>query len=72
MFGACLVWIATLRVLLSFRERPLAERPRTGPRTQEPLPAQGTTESAAPGAAQPATASGTAVPQAPEAHQAAR
>jgi cytochrome c oxidase assembly protein subunit 15 len=25
MFGACLVWIATLRVLLSFRERPLAE-----------------------------------------------
>ncbi|SEN66503.1 cytochrome c oxidase assembly protein subunit 15 [Actinacidiphila rubida] len=25
MFGACLVWIATLRVLLSFRERPSAE-----------------------------------------------
>ncbi|MFC4030457.1 heme A synthase [Streptomyces polygonati] len=25
MFGACLVWVATLRVLLSFRERPLAE-----------------------------------------------
>jgi cytochrome c oxidase assembly protein subunit 15 len=25
MFGACLVWIATLRVLLSFRERPAAE-----------------------------------------------
>jgi cytochrome c oxidase assembly protein subunit 15 len=25
MFGACLVWIAVLRVLLSFRERPLAE-----------------------------------------------
>jgi cytochrome c oxidase assembly protein subunit 15 len=25
MFGACLVWIATLRVLLSFRERPLAD-----------------------------------------------
>jgi cytochrome c oxidase assembly protein subunit 15 len=71
MFGACLVWIATLRVLLSFRERPLAERPRTGPRTQEPLPAQGTSESAAPGAAQAATASGAAVPQAHEAHQAA-
>jgi len=29
MFGACLVWIATLRVLLSFRERPLAERGTT-------------------------------------------
>ncbi|MCL2553556.1 MAG: COX15/CtaA family protein [Actinomycetia bacterium] len=25
MFGACLVWIATLRVLLSFRERPFSE-----------------------------------------------
>ncbi|WUV79477.1 COX15/CtaA family protein [Streptomyces sp. NBC_01476] len=25
MFGACLVWIAVLRVLLSFRERPFAE-----------------------------------------------
>jgi heme a synthase len=25
MFGACLVWIATLRVLLSFRERPRTE-----------------------------------------------
>ncbi len=25
MFGACLVWIATLRVLLAFRERPLSE-----------------------------------------------
>ncbi|SEF66896.1 cytochrome c oxidase assembly protein subunit 15 [Actinacidiphila yanglinensis] len=31
MFGACLVWIGTLRVLLSFRERPPAEPGATVP-----------------------------------------
>ncbi|WP_435129702.1 COX15/CtaA family protein [Actinacidiphila sp. bgisy144] len=31
MFGACLVWIAVLRVLLSFRERPFAEPGETVP-----------------------------------------
>lgn len=42
MLGACLVWIATLRVLLSFRERPLAEPvalPGTGPASAAAGPA---------------------------------
>ena len=38
MFGACLVWIATLRVLLSFRERPFAEPGETVPSAAVPAP----------------------------------
>ncbi|MEE4541472.1 COX15/CtaA family protein [Streptomyces sp. V4-01] len=49
MFGACLVWIAVLRVLLSFRERPLAE-PGTADAAAVPLPAAGAASAAAEGA----------------------
>jgi cytochrome c oxidase assembly protein subunit 15 len=38
MFGACLVWVATLRVLLSFRERPLSEPDGSPPAVAVPGP----------------------------------
>jgi cytochrome c oxidase assembly protein subunit 15 len=37
MFGACLVWIAVLRVLLSFRERPLSDPGVPAPAAPERL-----------------------------------
>ena len=50
MFGACLVWIAALRVLLSFRERPLAE-PGQADRTAAAAGSGGSAQGA--GAGQP-------------------
>jgi cytochrome c oxidase assembly protein subunit 15 len=49
MFGACLVWIAVLRVLLSFRERPLAE-PGTAAVPAAARPQAGSASAAAEGA----------------------
>ncbi|WNI15023.1 COX15/CtaA family protein [Actinacidiphila sp. ITFR-21] len=48
MFGACLVWVSTLRVLLSFRERPL-----TGPGDPGPGAPSEAQEAAGPAVGEP-------------------
>lgn len=41
MFGSCLVWIATLRVLLSLRERPVDEVDVPAAAAEAPVAARG-------------------------------